>query len=138
MFDTLIEIQRLAEGMRDHQIACLEAQLEELHTSPGNGLAGPFILAMTIANLVVPVTAAYVVPRHAIGLPGDCNTNWHLALFSVWPPTETVLLDLRNALFDDAPLSVRSRVELFSHDNSAMLAKCRAAGIQIYLHGAAR
>ncbi|HEY1028613.1 MAG TPA: hypothetical protein VGE28_13435 [Pseudomonas sp.] len=132
---TLSEIQRLAERMRDHQIQHLEAQLAELRASPGNGLAGPFILTMAIANLVVPVSAAYAVPSHLIGLPGDPNTSWHLALFTPWERTETVLLDLRNALFDDAPSSVRDRVELFSHDNSAMLAKCREAGIQLHLHG---
>lgn len=135
MFDsTLSEIQRLAERMRDHQIAHLEAQLAELRDSPGNGLAGPFILTMTIANLVVPVSAAFVVPSHILGLPGDANTSWHLALFSPWPPTEAVLLDLRNALFDDAPASVRDRVELFCYDNSALMAKCQTAGIQLTLH----
>lgn len=136
---TLSQILQLAEQMRDHQTAALEAQLVELRTSPGNALAGPFILAMTIANLVVPVKSAYVVPSHIIGLPGgDTPGTWHLALFSPWPPNESVLLDLRNALFDDAPSSVRGRVELFCYDNSSMLAKCRAAGIQIHLHGAAR
>jgi len=136
--DTLSEIQRLAERMRDHQIANLEAQLAELRASPGNGLAGPFILTMTICNLVVPVSAAFVVPSHTLDLPGDANTSWHLALFSPWPPTEAVLLDLRNALFDDAPSSVRDRVELFCYDNSAMLAKCKSAGIQLHLHGATK
>lgn len=135
MSDTLSEIQRLAERMRDHQIANLEAQLAELRASPGNGLAGPFILTMTICNLVVPVSAAFVVPSHTLDLPGDANTSWHLALFSPWPPTEAVLLDLRNALFDDAPSSVRDRVELFCYDNSAMMAKCQTAGIQLTLHG---
>lgn len=138
MSDTLSEIQRLAERMRDHQIQHLEAQLAELRGSPGNGLAGPFILTMTIANLVVPVSAAFVVPSHILGLPGDGNASWHLALFSPWPPTEAVLLDLRNALFDDAPSSTRDRVELFCYDNSAMLAKCKSAGIQLHLHGATK
>lgn len=138
MSDTLSEIQRLAERMRDHQIANLEAQLAELRASPGNGLAGPFILTMTICNLVVPVSAAFVVPSQILDLPGDANTNWHLALFSPWLLTEAVLLDLRNALFDDAPSNVRDRVELFSHDNSAMLAKCKSAGIQLHLHGATK
>ncbi|EPJ5971193.1 TPA: hypothetical protein ACNIGT_005088 [Pseudomonas aeruginosa] len=138
MSDTLSEIQRLAERMRDHQIANLEAQLAELRASPGNGLAGPFILTMTICNLVVPVSAAFVVPSQILDLPGDANTNWHLTLFSPWPPTEAVLLDLRNALFDDAPSNVRDRVELFSHDHSAMLAKCKSAGIQLHLHGATK
>ena len=138
MSDTLSEIQRLAERMRDHQIQHLEAQLAELRGSPGNGLAGPFILTMTIANLVVPVSAAFVVPSHILGLPGDGNASWHLALFSPWPPTEAVLLDLRNALFDDAPSSVRDRVELFCYDNSALMAKCRSAGIQLHLHGATK
>lgn len=138
MSDTLSEIQRLAERMRDHQIANLEAQLEELRASPGNGLAGPFILTMTICNLVVPVSAAFVVPSQILDLPVDANTSWHLALFSPWPPTEAVLLDLRNALFDDAPSNVRDRVELFSHDNSTKLAKCKSAGIQLYLHGATK
>jgi hypothetical protein len=132
---TLSEIQRLAERMRDHQIQHLEAQLAELRNSPGNALAGPFILTMTICNLVVPVSAAYVVPSQILGLPVEANTSWHLALFTPWVPTETVLLDLRNALFDDAPSSTRDRVELFSHDNSAMLAKCQTAGIQLHLHG---
>lgn len=132
---TLSEIQRLAERMRDHQIQHLEAQLAELRASPGNGLAGPLILTMAIANLVVPVSAAYAVPSPILGLPGDSITSWHLALFTPWEPTETVLLDLRNALFDDAPSSVRDRVELFSHDNSAVLAKCQTAGIQLHLHG---
>lgn len=135
MSDTLSEIQRLAEHMRDHQIQHLEAQLAELRASPGNGLAGPFILTMTICNLVVPVSAAFVVPSQILGLPGDPITSWHLALFTPWERTETVLLDLRNALFDDAPSSTRDRVELFSHDNSAMLAKCQTAGIQLHLHG---
>lgn len=138
MSDTLSEIQRLAERMRDHQIQHLEAQLAELRASPGNGLAGPFILTMTIANLVVPVSAAFVVPSHILGLPGDGNASWHLALFSPWPPTDSLLLDLRNALFDDAPASVRDRVELFAHDNSALMAKCRSAGIQLHLHGATK
>ncbi|GLX13654.1 hypothetical protein Pstr01_18930 [Pseudomonas straminea] len=132
---SMLEIRHLAEQMRDHQIANLEAQLAELRVSPGNGLAGPFILTMTIANLVVPVSAAFVVPSHILGLPGDANTSWHLALFSPWPPTEAVLLDLRNALFDDAPSSVRDRVELFCYDNSALMAKCQTAGIQLTLHG---
>ncbi|WP_312723460.1 hypothetical protein [Stutzerimonas nitrititolerans] len=138
MSDILSEIQSLAERMRDHQIQHLEAQLAELRASPGNGLAGPFILTMTICNLVAPVSAAFVVPSQILDLPGDANTNWHLALFSPWPPTEAVLLDLRNALFDDAPSNVRDRVELFSHDNSAMLAKCKSAGIQLHLHGATK
>ena len=132
---TLSEIQRLAERMRDHQIATLEAQLAELRASPGNGLAGPLILTMAIANLVVPVSAGYAVPSHILGLPCDSITSWHLALFTPWERTETVLLDLRNALFDDAPSSTRDRVELFCYDNSAMLAKCQTAGIQLHLHG---
>lgn len=132
---TLSEIQRLAERMRDHQIQHLEAQLAELRASPGNGLAGPLILTMTIANLVVPVSAAFVVPSPILGLPVEANTSWHLALFTPWERTETVLLDLRNALFDDAPSSTRDRVELFCYDNLVMLAKCRAAGIQLHLHG---
>lgn len=136
MSDTLSEIQHLAERMRDHQIEALEAQLAELRASPGNGLAGPFILTMTICNLVVPVSAAFVVPSHILGLPGDGNASWHLTLFSAWPPTEAVLLDLRNALFDDAPSSVRDRVELFFYDNSALMAKCKSAGVQLHLHGA--
>lgn len=136
MPDTLSEIQRLAERMRDHQIATLEAQLAELRNSPGNALAGPLILTMTICNLVVPVSAAFVVPSHILGLPGDANTSWHLALFSPWPPTDSLLLDLRNALFDDAPDSVRDRVELFCYDNSALMAKCKSAGVQLHLHGA--
>jgi hypothetical protein len=133
--DTLSEIQHLAERMRDHQIKNLEAQLAELRNSPGNDLAGPFILTMTIANLAVPVRAAFVVPSDLIGQPGDANTSWHLALFTPWQPTEHVLLDLRNALFDDAPDSVRDRVELFCYDNSALMAKCQTAGIQLTLHG---
>jgi len=136
--DTLSEIQLLAERMRDHQIATLEAQLAELRASPGNGLAGPFILTMAIANLVVPVSTAFVVPSPILGLSGDSITSWHLALFTGWERTETVLLDLRNALFDDAPSSTRDRVELFSHDHSAMLAKCKSAGIQLHLHGATK
>lgn len=112
MSDTLSEIQRLAERMRDHQIANLEAQLAELRASPGNGLAGPFILTMTICNLVVPVSAAFAVPSDVIGQPCDANTS-----------------------FDDAPASVRDRVELFCYDNSAMLARCQTAGIQLTLHG---
>ncbi len=135
MSDTLSEIQRLAERMRDHQIQHLEAQLAELRASPGNGLAGPLILTMAIANLVVPVSAAYAVPSQVLGLPGDPNTSWHLVLFTRWERTETVLLDLRNALFDDAPASVRDRVELFCYDNSALMAKCQTAGIQLTLHG---
>lgn len=135
MSDTLSEIQRLAERMRDHQIQHLETQLAELRNSPGNGLAGPFILTMTIANLVVPVSAAFVVPSPILGLLGDPTTSWHLVLFTRWERTETVLLDLRNALFDDAPSSVRDRVELFCYDNSAMLARCQTAGIQLTLHG---
>jgi len=132
---TLSEIQRLAERMRDHQIQHLEAQLAELRASPGNGLAGPLLLTMAIANLVVPVSAAYAVPSPILGLPGDPITSWHLALFTPWERTETVLLDLRNALFDDAPSSTRDRVELFCYDNSAMLAKCQTNGIQMHLHG---
>lgn len=135
MSDTLSEIQRLAERMRDHQIATLEAQLAELRASPGSGLAGPFILTMTIANLVVPVSAAFVVPSSIVVPGGDNPCGWHLALFTPWERTETVLLDLRNALFDDAPASVRDRVELFCYDNSAMLAKCQTNGIQMHLHG---
>ncbi|MFV3090559.1 hypothetical protein ACNJYG_08700 [Pseudomonas sp. GW6] len=132
---TLSEIQSLAERMRDHQIKNLEAQLAELRNSPGNDLAGPFILTMTIANLAVPIRAAFAVPSDVIGQPCDANTSWHLALFTPWQPTENVLLDLHNALFDDAPASVRDRVELFCYDNSAMLARCRTAGIQLTLHG---
>lgn len=132
---SMLEIRHLAEQMRDHQIQHLEAQLVELRASPGNGLAGPFILTMTIANLVVPVSAAYAVPSHILGLPGDPITSWHLTLFTPWERTETVLLDLRNALFDDAPGTTRDRVELFCYDNSAMLAKCQMAGIQLHLHG---
>lgn len=135
MSDTLSEIQRLAERMRDHQIQHLEAQLAELRASPGHGLAGPLILTMAIANLVVPVSAAFVVPSPILGLPGDPISSWHLALFTPLERTETVLLDLRNALFDDAPSSTRDRVELFCYDNSAMLAKCQTAGIQLHLHG---
>jgi len=133
--DTLSEIQRLAERMRDHQIAHLEAQLAELRNSPGNALAGPLILTMTICNLVVPVSAAFVVPSHIVAPGGENPSGWHLALFSPWPPTDSLLLDLRNALFDDAPSSVRDRVELFAHDNSALMAKCQTAGIQLTLHG---
>lgn len=135
MSDTLSEIQRLAERMRDHQIAHLEAQLAELRNSPGNALAGPLILTMTICNLVVPVSAAFVVPSHIVAPGGENPSGWHLALFSPWPPTDSLLLDLRNALFDDAPSSVRDRVELFAHDNSALMAKCQTAGIQLTLHG---
>lgn len=138
MSDTLSEIQRLAERMRDHQIATLEAQLAELRNSPGNALAGPLILTMTICNLAVPVSAAFVVPSHIVAPGGENPGGWHLALFSPWPPTEPVLLDLRNALFDDAPSSVRDRVELFAHDNSALMAKCQTAGIQLHLHGATK
>ncbi len=135
MSDTLSEIQHLAERMRDHQIAHLEAQLAELRNSPGNALAGPLILTMTICNLVVPVSAAFVVPSYIVAPGGENPGGWHLALFSPWPPTDSLLLDLRNALFDDAPDSVRDRVELFCYDNSALMAKCQTAGIQLTLHG---
>lgn len=138
MSDTLSEIQHLAERMRDHQIATLEAQLVELRNSPGNALAGPLILTMTICNLVVPVSAAFVVPSHIVAPGGENPGGWHLALFSPWPPTDSLLLDLRNALFDDAPASVRDRVELFAHDNSALVAKCQTAGIQLHLYGATK
>lgn len=52
-----------------------------------------------------------------------------------YPIGEAAHLSLRNALFDDAPSSTRDRVELFCYDNSAMLAKCQMAGIQLHLHG---
>ncbi|MDD0972647.1 hypothetical protein [Pseudomonas fontis] len=39
------------------------------------------------------------------------------------------------SLFDDASSSVGSRVELLCYDSSTLVAKCRAADIQVTLHG---
>ena len=129
----LYQIQALGKQMRALEISNLTTQLELLHASLTNENAGPFVLMLAIAQRVLSIKEAYVVP-HPLS-DGKCREGsggWHLVLFSESVPDEICLLNLRNRLFDDGPRSVASRVESFSY---AMHVKGQAMviGIQIPL-----
>lgn len=131
----LCQIQTLAKQMRALKISNLATKLEQLRASFTNENAGPFVLMLAIAQHVLPIKEAYVVP-HPIS-DEKCwegNGGWHLVLFLENTPDEIDLLNLRNRLFDDGPRSVASRVEAFSYTHHAEhLGQVMAIGIQIPL-----
>ncbi|WP_454863888.1 hypothetical protein [Pseudomonas hormoni] len=131
----LCQIQALGKQMRALEISNLATQLEQLRASFSNESAGPFVLMLTIAQQVLPIKEAYVVP-HSLS-DEKCwegNGGWHLVLFSENAPDELGLLNLRNRLFDDGPRPVANRVEVFSYIKHAEhLGQAMAIGIQIPL-----
>lgn len=131
----LCQIQTLAKQMRALEISNLAVQLEQLRASFTNESAGPFVLMLAIAQQVLPIKEAYVVP-HPLS-DEKCwegSGAWHLVLFSENAPDEIGLLNLRNRLFDDGPRSVASRVEVFSYiTHAGYLGRAMAVGIQIPL-----
>ncbi|WP_214509529.1 hypothetical protein [Pseudomonas brassicacearum] len=131
----LCQIQALGKQMRALEISNLATQLEQLRASFSNESAGPFVLMLTIAQQVLPIKEAYVVP-HSLS-DEKCwegSGGWHLVLFSENAPDELGLLNLRNRLFDDGPRSVANRVEVFSYIKHAEhLGQAMAIGIQIPL-----
>lgn len=131
----LNQIQALGKQMRALEISNLTTQLELLHASLTNENAGPFVLMLAIAQQVLPIKEAYVVP-HPLS-DEKCwegNGGWHLVLFSENAPEEIGLLNLRNRLFDEGPRSVASRVEAFSYTHNAEhLGQAMAIGIRIPL-----
>ncbi|WNF54221.1 hypothetical protein [Pseudomonas sp. SG20052] len=128
----LCQIQTLAKQMRALEISNLATQLEQLRASLPNENAGPFVLLVAIAQQVLPIKKAYVVP-HPLS-DGKCwqgNGGWHLVLFLENTPDEIDLINLRNRFFDDGPRSVVSRVEAFSYTHHAeRLGQVMAIGIQ--------
>lgn len=131
----LCQIQTLAKQMRALEISNLAIKLEQLRASLTNENAGPFVLMLFIAQQVLPIKEAYVVP-HPLSDEKywEGNGGWHLVLFLENSPDENDLLNLRNRLFDDGPRSVASRVEAFSYTHHAEhLGQVMAIGIQIPL-----
>lgn len=131
----LNQIQALGKQMRALEISNLAVQLEQLRASLTNENAGPFVLMLAIAQQVLPIKEAYVVP-HPLS-DEKCwegSGGWHLVLFSENAPDEIGLLNLRNRLFDDGPRSVASRFEVFSYiKHAGYLGQAMAVGIQIPL-----
>ena len=131
----LNQIQALGKQMRALEISNLAVQLEQLCASLTNENTGPFVLMLAIAQQVLPIKEAYVVP-HPLS-DEKCwegSGGWHLVLFSDNALDEIGLLNLRNRLFDDGPRSVANRVEVFSYIKHAEhLGQAMAIGIQIPL-----
>lgn len=131
----LCQIQALGKQMRALEISNLTTQLELLRASFTNENAGPFVLMLAIAQQVLPIKEAYVVP-HPLS-DEKCwegSGGWHLVLFAENAPDEIGLLNLRNRLFDDGPRSVVSRFEVFSYiKHAGYLGQAMAVGIQIPL-----
>src|SRR3546814_1391321 len=79
---------------------------------PYTTLFRSFVLMLAIAQQVLPIKEAYIVP-HPLS-DEKCwegSGGWHLVLFSENAPDEIGLLNLRNRLFDDGTRSVASRSE---------------------------
>jgi hypothetical protein len=77
----LNQIQAL--GTRALEISNLTIQLEQLRASLTNEKAGPFVLMLAIAQQVLPIKEAYIVP-HPLS-DEKCREGsggWHLVLFS--------------------------------------------------------
>lgn len=131
----LCQIQALAKQMRALEIFNLATQIEQLRASFSNESAGPFVLMLTIAQQVLPIKEAYVVP-HSLS-DEKCwegSGGWHLVLFPENAPDELGLLNLPNRLFDDGPRSVANRVETFSYAmHVKQLGQAMVIGIQIPL-----
>lgn len=83
----LCQIQALGKQMRALEISNLATQLEQLRASFSNESAGPFVFMLAIAQQVLPIKEAYVVPHPLSGEKcWEGSGGWDLVLFG--EPTE--------------------------------------------------
>lgn len=127
-------IQKLSNQMRAAKIARLERELAEAKASPGDDLAGPFVLALAIVAQVIRIESAYVVPSPITDEKAwEGADDWHLAVFTTDELTADTHIEIRNRLWDHGSKAIAGRVELIGpiEKNPEPLARARADGLKL-------